>query len=218
MTKMTLTRALAEVNVLENRIRTSIDATLFVSTKRGLSKEQPTDRRFTTVDEVAQQIKSSVQSTNDLIARRAKIKAAIAEANVKTEVTIAGVTMNIAEALDYRKTIEFKSLMVAGARSQLQYAVSVIDRNQREMDAQVQATIQQVLGKDAGSDRNAVERTQEILKSATDTIKDQNTISLIDPLAIGRYIENLSKEVSEALNEIDFCLSEINAKTEIEVD
>lgn len=215
--KMTLTRALSEVATLEKRIPASITATTFVSTKKGVTKEQPVDRKYKDVQEVVETIKSQVSSTEDLIARRAKIKAAIAKANVSTIVSIAGVEMSIAEALDYRKTIEYKSQIVATARNQLHIAAQAIDKNQREMDTQIQATIQQVMGKDAGTDRNAVERVQEVMQKAVDTIKDQNTVSLIDPIDVKNMIETISKEVADALNEIDFALSEINAQTFIEV-
>lgn len=217
MQKMTLTRALAEVSTLDSRIRSVIGDTLFVSTKRGLTKETPSERKFKDVKEVEARITSTIQSANDLIARRAAIKAEIGKANVRTSVNIAGKTMTIAEALDYRKTIEYKSLMLNNARSQLNVASNAIQRNQIEMDQQINAAIQQILGKDAGTDRNAVERAQELVKTTSDSIKDQHSISMIDPIDVKQYIDDLSKEINDALNEIDFCLSEVNAQTTIEV-
>jgi hypothetical protein len=80
---ISLTRALAEVKTLEDRIQKAIVSAKFVDVVQGV-QQTPVDRAFRSKEELAARIQGDFQSIEALAARRAAIKAAITKANVVT--------------------------------------------------------------------------------------------------------------------------------------
>lgn len=58
---------------------------------------------FGTAEEQRKHVDSLIQSGNDLVARRAKLRRALAITNAEVEVTIGGMTKSISEWIDYRE-------------------------------------------------------------------------------------------------------------------
>jgi hypothetical protein len=60
--------------------------------------------------------------------------------------------------------------------------------------------------------------TQEMYDGVASPRKNLHEVSLLDPLGTAFLLTTLEAEINTFLTEVDFVLSENNAKTEIEVD
>ena len=214
--KISLTRALVEVKNLNDRIARAVQGALFVTLKKGRTETRPIMGQFKDVAESENRIKADIQSVEDLIARRQKIKSLIAKANVENKVTINGQQMSIAEAIDMKVIVGYKQLIIDVARRQLTTAANNVEQNRSRMEADVQASIERLLGADAKT-KAGVEQNSALIESTKKAILDMHDLSLIDPLDIKKKIDNLTVEVGNITSEIDFVLSEANAKIEIEL-
>ncbi|MCP4369761.1 MAG: hypothetical protein GY797_16855, partial [Deltaproteobacteria bacterium] len=106
--EMTISRALAELKLLDKRIRGTIEKGTFA----GLAQGKKSITGYETNDEFIKTAKSSIQSAQDLIKRRQAIKSAIVNSNAKTEVTIADKKMSVAEAIERKSSIEYEKLLL----------------------------------------------------------------------------------------------------------
>lgn len=215
--KISITRALVEVKTLDSRIQNAIQGATFVSLAKGRNTYQkPRIAKFSNVEEVQAVIKSDYQAIGDLIERRSKIKAALAKANVETLVKINGKEIPIVQAIDQKTVIEYKSLILQAMINQINGASNNIEQARTATENDVKNSIEKLLGTDV-KNNSAVQQNEALIKSAQSSILDLQELSLIDPLNIKEKIKNLQDEIQGVVNEIDFALSEINAKTEIEV-
>lgn len=58
----------------------------------------------------------------------------------------------------------------------------------------------------------------EQIKTVEAPIRMMNTPSVVDPLELASKIRSLEEEIEDFLSNVDFALSESNAKTEIEIE
>jgi hypothetical protein len=96
MTILTVTKALVELKLLDSRIHNGIAKLSSVEVIEG---DRPPSG-FKSVDEFNQAATSLLQSVQDLISRRQKIKNAIVKSNAVALVTIGRAEMTVAEAID----------------------------------------------------------------------------------------------------------------------
>ena len=205
--KISLTRALKEVEVLEKRIAKSIEAANLVAAMRG--KKLPTG--YTSVEQIQTTVKGEYQAVVALIARRNLIKREVLKANSVTPVTIGNKVMTIAEAIDLRNNgIKLDLALLAKLKQEYAQVTRAIDAENNKMEASIERMVEAALGKD------------KVDKNAYDTIatpyRTQHEAVLIDPLGMRTLILALQSEIEDFQLNIDFGLSEINARTEIEVD
>ena len=205
--KISLTRALKEVEVLEKRIAKSIEAANLVAAMRG--KKLPTG--YTSVEQIQTTVKGEYQAVVALIARRNLIKREVLKANSVTPVTIGNKVMTIAEAIDLRNNgIKLDLALLAKLKQEYAQVTRAIDAENNKMEASIERMVEAALGKD------------KVDKNAYDTIatpyRTQHEAVLIDPLGMRTLILTLQSEIEDFQLNIDFGLSEINARTEIEVD
>ena len=205
--KISLTRALKEVEVLEKRIAKSIEAANLVAAMRG--KKLPTG--YTSVEQIQTAVKGEYQAVVALIARRNLIKREVLKANSVTPVTIGNKVMTIAEAIDLRNNgIKLDLALLAKLKQEYAQVTRAIDAENQKMEASIERMVEADLGKDKAD------------KNAYDTIatpyRTQHEAVLIDPLGMRTLILALQSEIEDFQLNIDFGLSEINARTEIEVD
>lgn len=215
--KISITRALVEIKTLDDRIQNAINQATFVSLAKGRGTYlKPHQAKFSNVEEVQTQIKADYQSIGDLIERRSKIKAALAKANVETLVKVGGVEMPIIQAIDQKVVIDYKARILQAMINQINITSNNIEKARQATENDVKASIEKLLGTDVKNNA-AVQQNEALIKSAQNSILDLQELSLIDPLDIKVKIKSLQDEIQGVVNEIDFALSEINAKTEIEV-
>lgn len=208
--QMTVTRALAELKTLSNRIAQA-QAQTFVTLGKGKS-EVPTVKQFKDKAEAEKTLQASFQSVRSLMTRRAAIKEAIVASNASTIVNIGTKSMTVAQAIERKGSIQFDKELLASMRSQLARAETELTRNDQEIEAKVEAQLVAMAGGQQGHKVDA-DQQKVIRQGFEDSIK----LKLLDPIGIRTEIEKLNTSIAEFELEVDHVLSESNALTKIEI-
>lgn len=205
MRRITLTRALTELKTINARVNNALAKGFFdykVGTKSSMA-ENP--------DEVLVECKANVQRVEDLIKLRTELKRKIIKANQETQITIAGKTMSIAEAVDFKQIIESKKAFKQTL--QKDFNKTRVDVNAH--NAKVWEKIDSMCITALGSDKQKW-KTEDMEAISKPYLKAQEA-TLID-FGGAKYIENLEQEIEQFEIDIDDVLSTINATTFIEVE
>ena len=211
MRKLTITRALAEVKLLENKITKKISEMNVVGLKSNSSDLVKNANK--SPDDFKRDGKAEYQSIWDLISLRDEIKRKIIQSNATTKVVCGESRYTVAELIERKNSISYeKSLLDKLKREKL-----TIDQKLEEENEKVERDAQRLkdmyIGNSKDNNKNLVEQAEAIYKSHIDS----NKYSVIDSITILREIDKLSKILDDFLMEVDFSLSESNAKTEITV-
>jgi|SRR5437870_3357192 len=202
---ISVTRALAEVKSLNDRIEKATRGSVFVSITTGGKVTNGGDLQAT-----SNALKANLQSVNDLIDRRNLVKGAIIRSNAVTNVTINGVEMSVAEAIERKGSIDKERTLLAILLQQLTQVKTAVERNNVAMQGKIDAMLITAVGKE----RKA---TEEELEAISKPYTASNVTALLDPSGL----EVVTLQMSEAINgfvfEVDYVLSEANAKTELTV-
>ena len=212
MNKMSVTRALAELKRLDDRLnRMSTDQSIFVSVAVGQGDKQKVLGVSDTVQNVVSQIQSNRDRVNSMIEMRAKIKSAVVASNAATKVKLGAREMTVAEAIELKKSIDVKRNMLSTYRRQVIQANALVSKQNATMEAQIEMNLATIYGNEKGK------VDASMFEAIAKPQREQKEASLIDPIKINDLIKSLEEEISLVETELDFTLSEINAKTEIEV-
>lgn len=205
MTSISITRALVELKTIDARINKLTRALNPVTT--GLVKPQSTSVR-----EEQEQFNAAAlaqwQSVQDLIARRDKIKRGIIMSNATTQVEIQGQTLSVAEAIDKKNSISLKQNLLQHLRAERSGAVNERERDKTRLQERLDAFIQS---------QERVLKDPEMLKTSVAAFKEMHETRILDPLNLDEIISALDAEIDGFISEVDFVLSESNARTTIEV-
>lgn len=215
MAKITLTRALVELKTLDERIQKATNQQ-FVGLVKGTDKK-PTLGMFKDAEQMERAFTANFNQVNDLMTRRQKIKSALVVANASTIVSINGNIMSIADAIDSKRLAEFRAQLIRSIRQQISNASNAIEKNRVDMEANIQAQIDRILGNDQKG-KDAVSQNKDMIETIRTTMFNLHDMKIVDPNKLVDDIERLSNELEAFISEIDFSLSEVNAKTEIEID
>lgn len=210
--KISLTRALALAKNAALRIDTSIAQSTFVGLLKGGKPTVPGQ----TKESLEQRIKGDLMSVEAQIENLIKLKAAISKANETTDVKIGGRVMNINGAIFLKKATEFRQRLLAQIRHAYNNASRQIEASEAAATKEIQQALVTMLG--AEKSRGASAETSSLQEVASKAIRDLHVLTLLDPINVNETIVRLQKEVDSVLEEIDFALSEVNAKTEIEIE
>ncbi len=207
--KMSVTRALAELKLLDKRITKAIEQAAFIDIyqERNPQKALRNNETKTVFEKNAQ---SSYSSILDLISRRSQIKSAIIKSNAATEVTVNGVRMTVAEAIEKKNSIEYHEFLLGKMREQQTTIHTEIERKRSSLEEQIEEMMNQHLGANKKANSDDYENIAR-------PFFEQNELRAIDPLDLKKKISELEAEIDGFLSEVDFILSESNARTEIEV-
>jgi len=198
-----ITRALAELKLLDKRITKHIEEAYFV---RAVSKK---DRTFDE-KEFERSSQSQLQSIFDLIQRRNKIKRAIILSNSVTSVTINSERMTVAEAIDLKQSLPMRKALLVKIKQCREQAKTMVDTSNSRMESDLQNLLVASFGKSAQTNSNDVENISKPFREA-------NQSRLLDPINCSSVISKLEKDIEEYEREADFTLSESNALTMITV-
>ena len=212
MNVMSVTRALAELKRLDDRLdRMATDQSIFVSVAVGQGDKQKVLGVSDTVQNVVAQIQSNRDRVNSMIELRAKIKAAVVASNAATKVKLGSREMTVAEAIELKKSIDVKRNMLSTYRRQVIQANALVAKQNAALEAQIETNLATIYGNEKGK------VDASMFEAIAKPQREQKEASLIDPIKINDLIKSLEEEISLVETELDFSLSEINAKTEIEV-
>lgn len=212
MNVMSVTRALAELKRLDDRLnRMTTDQSIFVSVAVGQGDKQKVLGVSDTVQNVVSQIQSNRDRVNSMIELRAKIKSAVVASNAATKVKLGAREMTVAQAIELKKSIDVKRNMLSTYRRQVIQANALVAKQNAALEAQIETNLATIYGNEKGK------VDASMFEAIAKPQREQKLASLIDPIKINDLIKSLDEEISLVDTELDFTLSEINAKTEIEV-
>lgn len=210
MERMTLHRALSELKLIDSRIEKQITEI----EPSGLMQVGKLVNNFYKKEDFESSAKSSLQSVNDLIDRKNKIKSAIVNANSLTKLVVAGKEMTIADAINYKSVIQFKKDLLKHLHEQHINVKSVFNRENEKINTTALDNAKIVLGRQ-GDDK--VKPTDEDVKAIVDPFVKRNEWHIVDPLNVEDLIIKMRSEIQAFELDVDSALSEINAITFIEI-
>ncbi|WP_046176208.1 hypothetical protein [Domibacillus indicus] len=204
--KMSVTRALAELKLLDKRINSVMSSAKFVTFAVG---SKPVSG-YASTKEYEEKVTSAYQSVTDLIQRRNDIKSAIVLSNAATKVSIADKEYTVAEAIERKTSIQYEMQLMRKMKSEYTAVTDEIQRINEAVKEELDRKLDALYGREA---KTKVDENNELVKS----YRNDNEAKMVDPLKIRGEYEKLEQEIDEFLSEVDFVLSTSNTLTEIEV-
>lgn len=204
--EMTITRALAELKLLDSRIEKKITESDFVYFVSKKNKNQVSNEVLTS------NAKSHYQSITDLIERRKKIKSAIIVSNASTRVNLNGVEMSVAEVIEMKQLLPFYKSLLQKMKHNREYVVNQVERSNQQMENELQRLLEVSFGKQTTMKTNA-----DDIENISKTYRDNNRSEILDTINIDNKIKDLEDTINSLETESNFILSESNALTKIKV-
>lgn len=207
--KITVTRALAELKLLDSRIQKEIQQASFLDLSREREKGKAL-KSGKTIEEFTKNAQASWDAIQDLLRRRDGIKSAIVISNVNTKLKVGNVELTVAEAIDRKNTVSYRQQLHQQLSRQYTQMKNETDQHRAHLDQQVAKMLEANLGKD-------VKASTDDYNAIAKPFIEANEVKMVDPLKVDEKVKTLGNEIEEFLKDVDFALSESNAKTEIEV-
>ena len=207
--KMTITKGLVELKLYDSKITKAIQQAFFISCKKKRDKMIGTMK----VEDFEAKAKESFQSIMDMMKNRDAIKRAIVLSNATTQITVAGETMTVAEAIEKRNLNNLPALLINKMGNDLISNETYVRNKNAEVDAQAEKMLNSYYGKDA-----AKKISKEDYANIVDPFKEANEFEVIDPLGLRELYESMNKKHEEFFASVDIALSVSNATTYIEVE
>ena len=205
MEELSITRALAEIKLLDNKITDKIGESTFV---HFLSKKG----KIVDSNVLSRNSQSSYQSITDLINRRRRIKSAIILSNATTKVQLKGRVITVAEVIETKQEIAFYEALLMKLKSNRSSIYNLVERHNQQMEVDLQKLLEINFGKSSNIKTNS-----DDIENISKTYRENNKADMLDPI----NIDNKIAEVEELLNvyrtEVNFVLSESNAITKIKI-
>lgn len=161
-------------------------------------------------EKLRKDIKSNFQSVTDLIHRRSHIKSAIVESNAATKVTIDGVEMSVADAIERKSSIEYEKRLARELQKQYSSAFLEAARENKKVDLRFDDILKQLVG----SDKSQISDEHRII---AETFRKNNQVEVLDPIDLRKVIASIEEHISYFEANVDVALSISNATTFIEV-
>lgn len=209
MEKLTITRALKELKLLESRINKKINDFNPVA----LTQKKQGDLvigLYKTIKDFEKDTKSEYESINALINRRRLLKQKIATSNATTVVKVVGEKMTIIEALEAKTVAGHKKLLMNKLKNSLVARNAEIDKHNKSLEEDLHKMVVANTGKDRKID-------SEDYKRIADPFWEANKLSKIDPVDSEVELKKIEDYLEKFEQDIDIVLSESNSRTEIEI-
>jgi len=208
---ITITEALSTLKLLDKKISKKLrllgrSSNFVMDYKVGSEKGQYT---LLNEDELKKQAESTLDSITNIIKNRRALKAKIALSNAVTEVTIAEQVMTIVECIEYKNSIQQDKELL----SSLERIYSSVQNGYQEELEDAREKITELLNAKLSSDSNK-NSNSEVLAKELQCIYNP---ALMDPINLGKYIENLRESIERFETDVDVVLSISNAHTFIEL-
>lgn len=205
---ITITRALTELKLLDKKIKKEIDE--FKPVGLTQSRKNLVIGTNETKEDFSNKAKSQLQSIQDLIKRRADIKSAIIKSNGETVVKINGKSMLVAEAIDRKNSIQYEERLQTKLNTEGGNVVGAREQHNLKLQKQVE----EMLLNNYGKDRKA---NADDYDSISKPFLEANELKIVDPIECDKVNKELFDEITKFTSEVDFALSESNAKTKIDI-
>lgn len=211
MQEMSIVRALSELKLLDSKICKQIKDSAFCASRVRNKKIDGvmSDEVFTS------KAKSNLDSINDLINRRSKIKSLIVASNAITNVKINNETMTVADAIERKNSIEYDKLLLKTLKKQYAKELEEIEYANDSTSSSLQSLLINKFGVDR--DKSNSSKPEKEIEAITKAFNDNNEHILIDPLNINNLIEKLEEKINGFESEVDYILTESNTLTKIQI-
>lgn len=203
--KMTITRALAELKLLDSRIMKLINQSTFCSYKKRSDKVIATDRL--TVEEFERQVKATTASIQTLIERRNKIKDLIVLSNATTKVKVCDKEYTVASAIERKNSIKYEKELLDKMKINLYEVTTRIDSQNSKIERAIDEMNLVYVGKDNKNNSSMIE--------LNNLYRENNEYRMVDPISIQNTINKMTFDIENFETEVDFVLSESNSVTYI---
>jgi len=208
MTTMSISRGLIELKNLEKRIAKKIAFFQPVTIETG--------GRFPiqvakTKAEFIEKVKADYQSIVDLIDYRRKIKSAIVNSNAVTQVEIGGEKFTVAEAIERKSSIEMEKQFTKQITNQFANHVASMEKSNMQVKSRLDQLLHATFSKESAKVKD------DEYEAVAKPFLASNEVSLVDPIGAKNAVEKLEEAIDAFLQNIDICLTESNARTEITV-
>jgi hypothetical protein len=213
---MTIARALKKLKATEAEIKEFLDpmqnkGPLFVSFKRNTS--DIVVGSTLTVENYGKKARGNWDSIKDLIEFHSQLKAKISEANNQTTVEVAGKTMTVARALNYKENtvVFYKQLLDRLRRELVDY-----QSNENQVRTNIEDNANQIVAA-FGKQKPGEATVSENLETLKTMFQTNVGISIVDPIEAEKQIDWLKDQLRQFEEDIDFVLNEKNNLVTIEV-
>lgn len=208
--EMNITRALAELKLLDSRINKEMKIDFVTIKKNSADKVK---RGTTTIDDFNKDVKAKYDSITDLIERRDNIKSAIVKSNATTHVVIGGVSMTVADAIERKTSITYRQSLLRQLKTSYASAEQALQTENMRLERVAEDMINNMIGGEAKGNKDVVANANEVAKQYV----ENNKIILVDPISIVTKMDTLEREIDTFLAEVDYILSTSNSLTTIAV-
>lgn len=209
---MSLTEALVTLKLLGNKIGTAAGAS-FVAVSKGRGDKRVVIPASKPVDVVATALQGNYDRISSLMKNRDKIKSSLVMANAFTKVNIGSVEMTLAEAIELKSSIVLKKNLLRMMQHQMAQAMNTIQVGNTKLDQLIENA-----ALTASSAKSRGDIPAGLYDSVANPRLDAEQLALLDPINVEDKINALTAEIESFESEVDLRLSEVNAKTTIEVD
>jgi len=133
--------------------------------------------------------------------------------NAVTDVKIGNKTMKVAEAIEKKTSISFKTKLLEKMRRELMYANDEVE----DINSNVERRLDELLRTAVGNKSETAFCITSEQEAIAKPFLDRNGAELFDPLNLQGKIDALDEEIDEFITNVDVSLSESNSTTYIEV-
>lgn len=214
--RISVTRALVELKRYEDRLQQALAQGTFAAVSHGEGEKTRVEsvnrqRLPGNVGEVETLITASFQKVNQLIVNRAALKAAIVASNATTQIQFLDRTITVAEAIETKTSLAQLRQAYAVMNAQVVTATNTVAVADTKLKATIENLTAQALGGSGKADAAAQEAIAQVQNKA-------HRPQVIGHTIAQKNLEALQDRISAVEAELDVTLSEVNARTEIEVE
>lgn len=211
---LTVQEALNELKVLDKRIERKLGDTKYVGVVQEDKLVYPASSKGDK-DKFISDAKSSIDSLLDLIAYRHALKAGVLRSNALTEVVIGDKTMTVAEAIDYKTSIQSEKDLVKTLVNDLTQATTKMTRINTDIDMALEKKQNSLLGSDK-DDKNS-----DVIKFLKEQAEKEKATVLeleVGKALVSDYTKAKLDSIEQFEQTVDFKLTASNVATEITVE
>lgn len=212
MRKISITEALVELKLYDKKINDAIDA-LRVFAVAGKKKKATDMGTFGTVADFEKKSKAAWQKVMDLIRNRDELKSAIVQSNAATHLTVNGVDMTCAQAIEMKSSIQYKKTLLAQLKSTYTAVAARVEQENRRVDQNIEDALSGYTNRDGS--KKISEEEQDIIINKR---HEEGDFEMVDPLDIANKIDVLENEIDGFESSVDIALTVSNSTTFIEVE
>ena len=149
----------------------------------------------------------------DLIRNRDELKSAIVQSNAATPLTVNGVDMTCAQAIEMKSSIQYKKTLLAQLKSTYTAVAARVEQENRRVDQNIEDALSGYTNRDGS--KKISEEEQDIIINKR---HEEGDFEMVDPLDIANKIDNLENEIDGFESSVDIALTVSNSTTFIEVE